>query len=158
MCVCVVWNRSHRRGARTCREIHSSIESMEIAQVGVRTRARAALAMGAASSAARTPKKRKINNRNEEPKFSTASSQFVQLKSRSRRRSAAVDKPETTATVLPAPEPEEHSTGPISDEFPASCCSSNGSVGLDEERMIKSVDLEVREIEELFVVAVVQIP
>ncbi|KAJ1419122.1 Cyclin-dependent kinase inhibitor [Sesbania bispinosa] len=107
-----------------------------MAQVGVRTRARTALAMRAAS-AARTPnKRRKINNSNEEQrKFSTASSAFVHLKTRS--RSSAVVKPETE-TVLPEPETEER----CSDEFPASCCSSNGSIGIDKDR-IESLDLEV---------------
>ncbi|KAJ1415217.1 Cyclin-dependent kinase inhibitor [Sesbania bispinosa] len=107
---------------------------MDMAQVGVRTRARTALAMRAAS-AARTPnKRRKINNSNEEQrKFSTASSAFVHLKTRS--RSSTVVKPETE-TVLP--ETEER----CSDEFPASCCSSNGSIGIDKDR-IESLDLEV---------------
>ncbi|XP_004511939.1 uncharacterized protein [Cicer arietinum] len=108
---------------------------MEMVQVGVRTRAQAALAMEASSSAARTTKRRrKFNNRNKTHKFSTASnsSAFVHLKSRTK-----------TATVLPKPETEEQSSGATSDEeFPTSCCSSNGSVGLDEER-IKSLDLEV---------------
>lgn len=90
---------------------------MEISSqvVGVRTRAQAALAMDeATTSSPKTSKRRKINNR----KFSTP-------------------------TILPQPEKEEKSSGDISDEeFPASCCSSNGSVQLDEER-IKSLDLEV---------------
>lgn len=102
---------------------------MVMAQVGVRTRARAALAMEATSSPPRTTKRRKINNRTENRKFSTV-------------------KPKI-ATVRPEPETvtEKHSSGSTSDEeFPASCCSSNGSVELDEER-IKSLDLEVRESE-----------
>lgn len=90
---------------------------MEISSqvVGVRTRAQAALAMDeATTSSPKTSKRRKINNR----KFSTP-------------------------TIFPQPEKEEKSSGDISDEeFPASCCSSNGSVQLDEER-IKSLDLEV---------------
>ncbi|KAI4314957.1 hypothetical protein L6164_027813 [Bauhinia variegata] len=95
---------------------------MEMARVGVRTRARSALAMGAASSGrtASTPKRRKLNN--EQFKFSSPS--FVQLKS----TSPAVIKQETTLSS--------------SDEFPASCCSSNGSIGHGEER-IKFEDLEV---------------
>lgn len=121
-----MWNRSLSGEARTCRERErkrdSLIATMEMSHVGVRTRAQAALAMEPASSAVRTPKRRKINinNRNEEPKV----------------------KPE------PAPATEEHSSD---EEFPASCCSSNGSgsVALDEER-IKSLDLEVREIEDVF--------
>ncbi|KAI5439261.1 cyclin-dependent kinase inhibitor 7 [Lathyrus oleraceus] len=95
---------------------------MVMAQVGVRTRARAALAMEATSSPPRTTKRRKIN-RTENRKFSTV-------------------KPKI-ATVRPETVTEKHSSGSTSDEeFPASCCSSNGSVELDEER-IKSLDLEV---------------
>jgi len=94
---------------------------MEISSqvVGVRTRSQAALAMDeATTSSPKTSKRRKINHR----KFSTP-------------------------TILPEREKEEKSSGDISDEeFPASCCSSNGSVHLDEER-IKSLDLEVREIQ-----------
>jgi hypothetical protein len=97
---------------------------MEISQVGVRTRSRAALAMeeeATSSAVQRITKRRKINNRKENRKLSKKS-----------------------PTVLPEPEP---SSGSISDEeFPASCCSSNGSVGITEER-IKSLDLEVRKIE-----------
>ncbi|CAJ2646209.1 cyclin-dependent kinase inhibitor 7-like protein [Trifolium pratense] len=93
---------------------------MEISQVGVRTRSRAALAMeeeATSSAAQRISKRRKINNRNENRKLSKKS-----------------------PTVLPELEP---SSGSISDEeFPASCCSSNGSDGITEER-IKSLDLEV---------------
>ncbi|XP_058777970.1 cyclin-dependent kinase inhibitor 7-like [Vicia villosa] len=91
---------------------------MVMAQVGVRTRARAALAMEATSSLPPTVKRRKIN-RAENRKFST-----VQPK---------------TVTVRPVPETEKNSSD---EDSPASCCSSNGSVGLDEER-IKSLDLEV---------------
>ncbi|CAI8588851.1 unnamed protein product [Vicia faba] len=79
---------------------------MVMAQVGVRTRARAALAMEVTSSPPPTSKRRKINNRTENRKFSTV---------------------------------KENS---FDEESPASCCSSNGSVGLDEQR-IKSLDLEV---------------
>lgn len=96
---------------------------MVMAQVGVRTRARAALAMEATNSLPPTAKRRKINNRAENRKFSTV-------------------KPKTVA-VRSVPETEKNSS---EEESPASCCSSNGSVGLDEER-IKSLDLEVREAE-----------
>ncbi|XP_027361415.1 cyclin-dependent kinase inhibitor 7-like [Abrus precatorius] len=99
---------------------------MEIAQVGVRTRARPALSMEADSSAARTPKRRRVNKSKQEPKISTPA--------KSPRRSSSVVKPET--------ETAERCLSPTSDEIPASCCSSNGSVELDEER-IKLLDLEV---------------
>lgn len=102
---------------------------MEMAQVGVTTRARAALAMGiaaATTSAERKPKRRRINN--EEHKFS-ASSSLVQLTGRSR--------PDVIQ-----PKAEERCSSPTSGELPSSCCSSNGSIGLDEER-IEFVDLEV---------------
>lgn len=109
------------------------LAAMDMAQVGVRTRAQAALAMAAAStSPAPTSKRRKINHTNEHPKFSTSKS----------RSSAAAVKTDTTA-VLPVLVTEERCSSPTSDEFPASCCSSNGSVGLDEER-IKLLDLEVK--------------
>ncbi|KAI4327464.1 hypothetical protein L6164_019923 [Bauhinia variegata] len=108
---------------------------MEVARVGVRKRARSALAMASASSngIASTPKRRKIND--EQLKFSSSS--FVQLKS----TSPAVIKPESTS-VPAAAEAEERCSSPSSDEFPASCCSSNGSIELCEER-IKFEDLEV---------------
>ena len=99
---------------------------MEMAQVGVRTRAKAALAMAATSSAGRTPKRRKINN--EQLKHSSSS--FVQL--------------EPEAKLLPEAEEtkeDDRCSSPTSDEFPASCCSSNGSIGEDR---IKFVDLEVK--------------
>lgn len=109
-----------------CRGI-AEVAVIEMAQVGVTTRARAALAMGAAAtSAKRTPKRRKINN--EGLKFS-ASSSFDPLKGRSR------------ADVI-QPEAEERCSSPTSDELPVSCCSSNGSIGLGEKR-IEFVDLEV---------------
>lgn len=103
---------------------------MEMAEVGVRTRARAAMTMGAAAtSAKRTPKRKKIND--EELKFPASSSSLVQLKGRSR------------ADVI-QPEEEGRCSSPTSDELTAvSCCSSNGSSALDEER-IEFVDLEVK--------------
>ncbi|MED6167424.1 hypothetical protein PIB30_002393 [Stylosanthes scabra] len=114
---------------------------MEIAQVGVRTRAQAALAMRAATSPPTPPKRRKINkvrSSNEEQKFSAASSSAI-VRLGSRRRSAASSDAEE---VLPEAATEERCSSPNSGEFPASCCCSNGSVGLDEER-IELSDLEV---------------
>ncbi|XP_028760479.1 cyclin-dependent kinase inhibitor 7-like [Neltuma alba] len=112
-----------------CRRIAEVVAVMEMAQVGVTTRARAALAMGgaaAAASAERKPKRRRINN--EELKFS-ASSSLVQIK--------GIRRPDVIR-----PEAQERCSSPPSDELPSSCCSSNGSIGLDEER-IEFVDLEV---------------
>ncbi|MED6197310.1 hypothetical protein PIB30_055507 [Stylosanthes scabra] len=113
---------------------------MEIAQVGVRTRAQAALAMRAATSPPTSPKRRKINkarSSNEERKFSTASSSAI-VRIGSRRRSAS----SVVEAALPEAATEERCSSPNSGEFPASCCCSNGSVGLDKER-IELSDLEV---------------
>ncbi|KAF7809820.1 cyclin-dependent kinase inhibitor 7-like [Senna tora] len=113
-----------------CRGI-ADLAVMEMAQVGVTTRARAALAMGATatnSSAERSSKKRKINN-DEGLKVSPSSSSFVQIKGRSH-------------DDVIQPELEDRCYSLTSDQLPASCCSSNGSIGLDEER-IEFVDLEV---------------
>ncbi|KAI9113475.1 hypothetical protein K1719_015402 [Acacia pycnantha] len=118
---------------RECRRIAEVVAVMEMAQVGVTTRARAALAMGGASaataSAERKPKRRRIN-KNEQLKFS-ASSSLVQINGRSRPDNDVIQ-----------PEADERCSTPSSYELPSSCCSSNGSIGLDEER-IKFVDLEV---------------
>ena len=103
---------------------------MDMTPAGVRTRAQAALAMEAATSAGKAPKRRKITD---EPLVLSASS-FVQLKPETTLLSAA----ETTD------EEEERCHSPISDEFPASCCSSNGSVG---EGRINFVDLEVESVQ-----------
>lgn len=100
---------------------------MDMTEAGVRTRAQAALTMEAATSAGKAPKRRKITD---EPLVLSASS-FVQLEPETTLQSAA----ETTV------EEEERCHSPISDEFPASCCSSNGSVG---EGRINFVDLEVK--------------
>ncbi|QHO10534.1 hypothetical protein HN873_050353 [Arachis hypogaea] len=113
---------------------------MEIAQVGVRTRAQAALAMGAATSPPTTPKRRKINkarSSNEERKLSTASSSAIVKLGRRRRSAASV-----VEAVLPEAATEERCSSPNSGEFLVSCCCSNGSVGDDEER-IELSDLEV---------------
>lgn len=113
---------------RKCRRIAEINAVMEMAQVGVSTRAPAALPMGAASSSART-KRRKIND-NQQLKFSASS--FVEINGRNQ----AVIQPETTLR------PDARCTSPTTDEFPESCCSSNGSTGLREER-IDFLDLEV---------------
>ncbi|CAL0314416.1 unnamed protein product [Lupinus luteus] len=98
---------------------------MDMAQVGVKTRARAALAMEAATAATSTApasKRRKINDTNEEKKKSSSNG----------RKSGA---------TIVSPVTEEGCSSPTSDEeLPASCCSSNRSV--DEEEM-KLLDLEV---------------
>ncbi|OIV92885.1 hypothetical protein TanjilG_01019 [Lupinus angustifolius] len=98
---------------------------MDMAQVSVKTRARAALAMEevtAATSTAPTSKRRKINDTNEEQKKSSSNGT------------------KSGATVV-SPVTEEGCSSPTSDEeLQASCCSSNGSV--DEEKM-KLLDLEV---------------
>lgn len=109
---------------RKCRRIAEINAVMEMAQVGVTTRAPSALTMGANSSSGRTSKRRKINN-DEQLKFSASS--FVRLT----RTTQTVIQPEST--LLPPPD---------TDEFPVSCCSSNGSIGLDDER-IDFLDLEV---------------
>ncbi|BAU00202.1 hypothetical protein LR48_Vigan06g033800 [Vigna angularis] len=84
-----------------------------LAQVGVRTRAPAALAMEPDTSARPTPKRKTITHTNQDPpKFSKS--------------------PKTTLRCL----------SPTSAEIPASCCSNNGSTSLDED-MIKLSDLEV---------------
>ncbi|KAK7331086.1 hypothetical protein VNO77_25299 [Canavalia gladiata] len=103
---------------------------MEMAQLGVKTSARAALAIRAATS---PRKRRKIainNNVNTALGLKFSPSSFVQLKSLSR----------SAASQPPA---EERCSSTASDESPASCCSSNGSFELDENRIIKFSDLEV---------------
>ncbi|XP_041004669.1 cyclin-dependent kinase inhibitor 7-like [Juglans microcarpa x Juglans regia] len=117
--------------ARKCRGI-SDIAVMEVAQVGVRTRARASLAMAAAAaSSATTTKRRKL--RAEELKCSSSSSSSSFEKLRRRRRLAIT----TEATE------ERRFSSPSSDHDAASCCSSNGSsLLLPEEERIEFVDLQ----------------
>ncbi|CAJ1929677.1 unnamed protein product [Sphenostylis stenocarpa] len=97
------------------------------AQVGVRTRARAALAMEPDTSAQPTPKRKTINHTNQDPPKSSKS-------------------PRTTSSSLlkqpTLPEINQRCLSPTSTEVPASCCSSNGSTTLDDDR-IKLSDLEV---------------
>ncbi|KAE9606770.1 hypothetical protein Lal_00026518 [Lupinus albus] len=104
------------------------LAEMDMAQVSVKTRARASLAIeeaNAATSTGSTSKRRKINHTSEKKKKSSTN--------KSPRNGITV--------VSPVLVTDEGFSSPTSDnEFPASCCSSNGSV--DEERM-KVLDLEV---------------
>ncbi|KAG2724460.1 hypothetical protein I3760_01G018000 [Carya illinoinensis] len=116
--------------ARKCRGI-SDIAVMEVAQVGVRTRARASLAMSAAAaSSATTTKRRKLRAEELKCSSSSSSSSFVKL---GRRRLAI----STEATE------ERRCSSPSSDHDATSCCSSNGSsLLLPEEERIEFVDLQ----------------
>uniref|UniRef100_A0A2N9H7J1 Cyclin-dependent kinase inhibitor n=1 Tax=Fagus sylvatica TaxID=28930 RepID=A0A2N9H7J1_FAGSY len=98
---------------RKCRGI-AEIAVMEVAQVGVRTRARAALDSSASA------KRRKLNA--EELRFSSPSS-YVPLEIT----------PEKT---------EERCSSPSSDHVAISCCSSNGSSELAEEENFNFADLQ----------------
>ncbi|PON39811.1 Cyclin-dependent kinase inhibitor [Parasponia andersonii] len=139
---------------RKCSRGIAEIAVMEVAQVGVRTRARATLAMAAASSG-RAAKRRKISSNGELMKLSTTTTttaSFVEL--RSRRRVVIAS---TTAENLVLPpsstkEEERWCSSPSSiddDQVQASCCSSNGSSELahhddddiDQDRT-KFLDLE----------------
>ncbi|KAG7993698.1 hypothetical protein I3843_01G017400 [Carya illinoinensis] len=116
--------------ARKCRGI-SDIAVMEVAQVSVRTRARASLAMSAAAaSSATTTKRRKLRAEELKCSSSSSSSSFVKL---GRRRLAI----STEATE------ERRCSSPSSDHDATSCCSSNGSsLLLPEEERIEFVDLQ----------------
>ncbi|KAJ7944416.1 Cyclin-dependent kinase inhibitor [Quillaja saponaria] len=111
---------------------------MEVAQVGVRTRARATVTMEAETSAGTTAKRRKINN----SELLKSSSSFYVVDVRSRKH--LLVKPENK--VFPVAAMEEPCSSSTSDQFQASCCSSNNSSELDEDR-IKFVDLEVESAE-----------
>uniref|UniRef100_A0A5B7C4V0 Cyclin-dependent kinase inhibitor n=1 Tax=Davidia involucrata TaxID=16924 RepID=A0A5B7C4V0_DAVIN len=124
---------------RKCKAI-GEIAAMEVAQVGVRTRARA-LATAAASSG--TAKRRKVSD--EELKFSPS---LVQLGSR-RRVVVGPEKSVSPATSGNSGQPtvaNYRCSSPSSDHVPASCCSSNGSSELAKERL-KFVDLEEGSVE-----------
>ncbi|KAA8547209.1 hypothetical protein F0562_003635 [Nyssa sinensis] len=124
---------------RNCKGI-GEIAVMEVAQTGVRTKARE-LAMAAASSG--TAKRRKVDGG--ELSFSPS---LVQLRNRSR----LVVMPENTVS----PETSENSRRrtvvndrrwcPSSDHVKASCCSSSGSSELANERL-KFLDLEEGSVE-----------
>ncbi|KHN36221.1 Cyclin-dependent kinase inhibitor 7 [Glycine soja] len=98
-------------------------------QVGVRTRAGAALAMEAATASSAQPssKRKKIYDTNHVAKLSKTP----------RTSSSSFFIPATVTEIV-----QERCLSPTSSEIPASCCSSNGSIGLDEDR-IKLLDLEV---------------
>ena len=98
-------------------------------QVGVRTRARAALAMEAATASSAQPssKRKKIYDTNHVAKLSKTP----------RTSSSSFFIPATVTEMV-----QERCLSPTSSEIPASCCSSNGSIGLDQDR-IKLLDLEV---------------
>ncbi|KAA8531709.1 hypothetical protein F0562_006574 [Nyssa sinensis] len=116
------------------------ILAMEVAQIGVRTRARA-LAMAAASSG--TAKRRKVGG--EELRFSPS---LVQLTSRRRVVVAPENSvsPATSGNSGRQTVAKDRCSSPSSDHVPASCCSSNGSSELAKERL-KFVDLEEGSIE-----------
>ncbi|CAK9166482.1 unnamed protein product [Ilex paraguariensis] len=124
---------------RKCKAI-GEIAVMEVAQVGVRiTRARAALAMAAAAtSSSGTAKRRKASSGKLE--FSAS---FAQL----RRRRRVLVTPENSASPATSGNSRRQTTSnvrsasPTSDHILTSCCSSNGSGELTNER-VKFVDLE----------------
>ncbi|KAJ7952871.1 Cyclin-dependent kinase inhibitor [Quillaja saponaria] len=124
--------KSRRKMVRKCRRI-ADIAVMEVAPVGVRTRARTSLAMESASSAHTKAKRRRIK-KGELLKFTSSS--YVNVRSRKR----FVIRPESK--VMPVAKREERCSSPTSDQLQASCCSSNNSSELDEHK-IKFVDLEV---------------
>lgn len=119
---------------RKCRKIEQINAVMEMARVGMISGAGAALAVGATTSSATTRKRRKLNS-DEHLKF-TAGSSFVQHNSRSPVNS----QPEKT--LFPPAESEAHCSSLHTDEFPDSCCSSNGS-SEQEDGSIGFLDLEV---------------
>lgn len=136
----------------------AEIAVMEVAQVGVRTRARAALAMAASSV---TEKRRKVTGstttttttKGELVKLSTS---YVELRSRKRVVIASENLviPATAESNIgvrtAAEEVDERCASPsLSDrDVQASCCSSNGSSEIadgdnDDQKRIEFVDLEV---------------
>lgn len=138
----------------------AKIAVMEVAQVGVRTRARAALAMAtkaAVAASSVTEKRRKVTGstttKGELVKLSTS---YVELRSRKRVVIASENlvipaTAESNIGVRTAEEEvEERCTSPnLSDrDVQASCCSSNGSSEIadgdnDDQKRIEFVDLEV---------------
>ncbi|XP_027347038.1 cyclin-dependent kinase inhibitor 7-like [Abrus precatorius] len=100
---------------------------MDIAQVGAKARAPPALDMEATTST----KRRKIaitNNVNTDQDLKFSPSSIVPLKNFS---------------ITASPAPEKRFSSHSDDESPASCCSSNGSFELHENRIITFSDLEV---------------
>ncbi|XP_052195332.1 cyclin-dependent kinase inhibitor 7-like [Diospyros lotus] len=109
---------------------------MEIAHVGVRTRAQALAIEARANSG--PVKKRKLGAA--ELKFSSS---LVQLRSR-RRVAIKKENPVSTATSSNSGRQtasKVRSSSPSSDQVQASCCSSNGSSDLAKE-VLEIVDLE----------------
>lgn len=103
---------------------------------------------------ASTSNKRKITAGTDLFQFSTATTSFLKLRSRRRRRillpenSVATAPPETTVLR----QPRTSSTTPCSDDdASAICCSSSNGCSevVEESRVIKFVDLEVRSSENL---------
>ena len=128
---------------RKCSRGIGDFAIMEVAQVGVTTRSRAALAMSSPAVVSSRPgKRRKVEN----GEFVKLSNSYVELR---RRREVVIesenllnsgeDKVDCGRTIM-----EVECSSPSSDHVQASCCSSNGSSELDaEEDRIKFVDLEV---------------
>lgn len=117
---------------------------MEMAQVGVRTRARTLAAAAAAAAAAATgaSRKRKVNNRE-----LMMSASYIQLRSSSRRRVLITPENSVSISLSPEinPDPrtviQDRCSSPSSDHASASCCSSYGS---SDQRVNKLADLEVK--------------
>ncbi|KAK9284134.1 hypothetical protein L1049_023301 [Liquidambar formosana] len=108
---------------------------MEVAQVGVKTRARA-LAMAAATAASSgTTKRRKVSGGGE---LRFASSYVQQLRSSRRRVVIAAENsvsPAVSGNHGRGMSPEDRCSSPSSDHVLVSCCSSNGSSERVEERL-----------------------
>lgn len=110
------------------------IAVMDVAQVGVRTRARG-LAMEAAVAESSGPAK-KIKVGGGELEFSSS---LVQLKSHRQLPENSVSEGYSTA-------PKNQCSSPSSDQVPASCCSSNGSTEVSIEEL-NFADLEEESLE-----------
>lgn len=134
---------------RKCSRGIAEIAVMEVAQVGVRTRARAALDETSSGAA----KRRKVSA-GELVKLSSPCDAWLRGRGRSRAATASdnsvlptTSSPESNSIGGRQDEVEEEEDGeclsPSSDHAQVSCCSSNGSSELAEHR-IKFVDLEVR--------------
>lgn len=127
---------------RKCNRGIAEIAVMEVAKVGVRTRSRAALD----TTSSGTAKRRKVDA-GELVKLSSPYN--VQLPNRRRVVNIASDKnlvlpttssPESNSIGRRRTTSEEECSSPSSDHVQVSCCSSNGSSELAEDR-IKFVDL-----------------
>ncbi|XP_062102049.1 cyclin-dependent kinase inhibitor 7-like [Humulus lupulus] len=139
---------------RKCSRGIAEITIMEVAhQVGVRTRARASMALAAASSG--TAKKRKVNTTGELMKLSTTSfvitstteNLVVPVKAESNigRATTATTEKEEVVEELWCSSP---SSDDVHDQVQASCCSSNSSSELaddDDHDRTKFIDLEAND-------------